>query len=275
MQIQTLSCLLALATTVTAQDASQSASGARHFLASFEFGAGGRCVTSTHVLVASLGAGVTAQRASTSRHVLTGGFNATLDISTTGKPWLSAVTPPFTAMRSGATVTIHGTDLLTGTAVEVGGQPATILGRAPDKITLQLPNQSAPGFRPVTVTTTGGATTLPQGLGVLPLIQEKPAAASDVPFALVFRGTKGDQVIWAIGVQPIFPLKINSFLHGLAINPSLILVVPGFHIPTADGVVELSFPAQTYATGSIYAQALFISSNPAYAPGAFSNVVQL
>ena len=37
----------------------------------------------------------------------------------------------------------------------------------------------------------------------------------------------------------------------------------------------MSFPATTYPTNFIYAQALFLSSDPGYAPGAFSNVIRI
>ncbi len=63
--------------------------------------------------------------------------------------------------------------------------------------------------------------------------------------------------------------------YGLSINPSAMILLPGFSIADASGEARMSFPAQTYVTGIVLAQALFVSSNPGYAPGAFSNVIQL
>ena len=67
----------------------------------------------------------------------------------------------------------------------------------------------------------------------------------------------------------------NMGKTGLAISPAVLLVLPGFAIADASGEVRLHFPPQTYATGLVLAQGLFVSSNPGYAPGAFSNVVRL
>ena len=110
-----------------------------------------------------------ADRASTTNHVLIGGFHASLDASTTGKPWLSAANPRFTAMRSRASVTLYGTQMKSSSSVTIGGQSATVLSRTHDQITVRVPDQSVPGFRPVTVKGGSGETTLPQGLGILPM----------------------------------------------------------------------------------------------------------
>jgi hypothetical protein len=266
---------LALFAPLTAQDATATASSTNHFLASFEFGAGGRASSSNHVLHASFGDGAVAARASTANHELTGGFNAALDAATTGRPWLSTVSPRYTAMRSGASVTIFGTELNLGSTVTIGGQAATVQTKAKDRITIALPNQPVPGWQPVTVNSTSGNHTLGQGIGILPMLETGPAAASDVPFSIVFRGSPGDTIVWALGVAPITPIPLGGFGYGFGLNPGLMMMLPGFGMPSADGVFKMSFPATTYPTGLIYVQAVFASSNPGYAPGAFTNILRL
>ena len=49
----------------------------------------------------------------------------------------------------------------------------------------------------------------------------------------------------------------------------------GFAITNSDGVLRIPIKAQSYPVGLIYLQAMFISSNPGYAPGSFSNVIGL
>ncbi len=269
-------CLaLAGATALQGQDAPQSASSANHFLASFEFGSGGHSISANHVLDASFGSGVAVNHAVNATHVLMGGFSASVNVPTSGKPWLSSVEPRFTEMRSAAVVTIHGTELFLATTVKIGGQPATILSSTADKITVRVPNQNETGFRPVTVKSNTAETTLPQGLGILPLVYEENAAASDVPFTLVFKGTQGDTVALVIGVVPTTPIPLLGMGYGLAMDPSAMMAVSTMGILNPNGEVRMPFPALRYGSGSVLAQALFISGNPAYAPGAFSNLIRL
>lgn len=275
MNIQSTLISLALLAPLAAQDATSTASTSNHFLAGFEFGSGGRAFSSKHVLHASFGDGMVASRAFTGNHVLTGGFNASLDAATTGKPWLSTVSPRYTALRSGVNVTIVGTELNLGTTVSIGGQTATIQSKAKDRITVRLPDQPIPGWQPVTVNSTSGNHTLAEGIGILPLIETDPAPASDVPFGFVFRGSQSDTIIWALGLAPISPIPLGGFGYGFGLNPGLMLVMPGFGIADPSGVFRMSLPATTYPTASIYVQALFAGNNPGYAPGAFSNIVRL
>ena len=57
-------------------------------------------------------------------------------------------------------------------------------------------------------------------------------------------------------------------------HPGLILVMPGFRILDASGEFRFSIPASAYS-GSIYAQGVFSTSNPGYAPASFSNVLRM
>ena len=68
------------------------------------------------------------------------------------------------------------------------------------------------------------------------------------------------------------PAPIPGFLYGLALHPATVVLLPGFTILPASGEFRFPIPAANYV-GPIYAQALFGSTNPGYAPGSFSNVL--
>jgi hypothetical protein len=275
--IPTLSLLLlAAAAPLGAQDAPAAASSSTYFLQSFASAGGGTAQSFQHLLDGALGActGTT----SSSRHQLVAGFTASLDTQAPGEPWLSAVSPRFVALRSGATVDLHGTALDQGgsLSVKIGGQAVTnVQSRLGHKMAVTVPDQPAPGWQPVEVTSSAGSTVLAAGIGILPMILTEPAAASEVPFGIVFKGSQGDTVVWALGIAPAAPLPLGGFGYGLALNPALILVLPGFGITGAQGELKMRFPATTYPTGSVYLQALFATANPHYGPASFSNVLRL
>ena len=127
----------------------------------------------------------------------------------------------------------------------------------------------------MTLSTSSGTTTLPRGVGVLPMVYVEPPPARRRGFDLVFHGSRGDQVLWAVGIAPAAaPLPISGMHYGLAIDPAVLLVLPGATILDPSGQWRLPFPA-TDTPVSVYLQALFVSSDPAYAPGAFSNLLRL
>lgn len=68
------------------------------------------------------------------------------------------------------------------------------------------------------------------------------------------------------------PIRLGAFHHGLEINPVFLLVMPGVQILSTNGELRLPVPATPLPT-TIYAQALFASNNPGYAPGSFSNLL--
>ena len=78
---------------------------------------------------------------------------------------------------------------------------------------------------------------------------------------------------WVASFGPVQPLAIPGFLYGLALNPAVLLFLPGFQILPASGEFRFPIPATGYAAGSIYVQALFATQNPGYGPGSFSNVL--
>jgi hypothetical protein len=126
----------------------------------------------------------------------------------------------------------------------------------------------------VSVTNSLGFSGVTRSVAVLPCIESDPAPAPNTAFDIVFRGTRGDVAVLVIGIQPSFSIPLPPLLHGLAIDPGVLLILSGFAIPGADGVFRLGLPPTNYA-GPLYLQAVFFSTNPGYAPGSFSNVVQL
>ena len=190
---------------------------------------------------------------------------------------MTAVRQSGVAMRNRATVSLDGTDL-TGspTTVLVGGVQATITNATRDRVTVTLPFHPAPGWIPVTMQNNAGSTTNPRGLAVLPLLEADPTPAPGKAFDLVFRGSPGDQILWAMGIAVGPPIPLPGALYGFAIVPPTFLVFSGFGVVTrADGILRLPIPPQSYPVGLIYLQGLFRTSNPGYGPAAFSNVLRL
>jgi IPT/TIG domain len=257
--------------------AAQVATSTRHVLVDHTLGGGGRTSSAKFELVGGFGPTSNGVAPKTKRFTLGAGFAAALDVSIGTAPVVSAVTPRYPTMRGREPVVVHGTNLDAGTSpvLRLGGQTATILTRTKDKITARLPNQPAPGWRAAELRSTVGTTTLPRGVGALPLLEARPAAASGVPFGIAFKGTRGDLAVWALGIGESAPLQLPGIHHGFALNPSFFIILPGVPITAADGEFLLPFPATTYPTGTIFIQAMFTTSNPGYGPAAFSNVLRL
>ena len=125
------------------------------------------------------------------------------------------------------------------------------------------------------VSNSSGTTVIAKGVGVLPLLEARPAPASDVPITLVFKGTRGDAVYWALAVGPSTPLVLPGIHYGFALHPIFFIAFAGFGITDPSGELKLSFPATTYMTGTVYGQAMLATSNPGYGPASFTNVIRL
>ncbi len=243
-----------------------------------EMSSGRTTQSTTYLLDGAVGVGVTGRRTTSTRYVLEGGFSSTLNVPASGKPWLTSVEPRMVTMRGRATLTLRGTELDLGGSptVRIGGVIAPVVTRSADALTTTLPVQPEPGWLPVTIENNLGKTVLPRGVAVLPLVEPDPAPASNKDFALVFRGTKGDRLLWAMGIsQSPSPLIVTGLHFGFALGPPPFIIYAGYGITGNDGVLKLPIKGQTYPIGLIYIQGLFLSNNPGYSPGAFSNVLRL
>jgi IPT/TIG domain len=261
------------ASSVTAQVATSP----KHVLVDHSLGGGGRAISTKFELVGAFGPSSKGVAPKGSKFALGAGFAAGLDVSIGSTPVVSTVLPRHPTMRGREALTIHGANLDAGTApvLKIGGQPATILTRSKDKITARLPIQPAPGWRAVQLRSSLGTAALPRAVGALPMLESRPAAASGVPFAIAFRGTKGDVILWALGIGESAPVALPGIHYGLALNPAVLLILPGLSITSARGEFVLPFAATTYPTGTLFVQAVFSTSNPGYGPAAFSNVLRL
>lgn len=271
-----LTCALVLAGSAAFLPA-QAAASQTWFVAGSEAVDGGGAQTSQYVLRATFGPAPAAARAIGGVYALDGGFVATLDAPAGPLPWLAAATPRFAKLRSGVAVAVHGTGLLQGIgeALSIGGVPAAILARNQDVVTTTLPPQPEPGWRPVTFSSSAGTATLARGIGILPMIDVDPAPGQATAGALVYRGTPGDAMIWCIANGPspiVFPLA--GLGYGLAIDFATLVPSGLFVVGAPSG--ELRLPIPPLATAfPVWFQAATLSSDPAYAPGAFTNALRL
>jgi hypothetical protein len=257
----------------------QAASSPTYLLVGAERAPGGTCATTNFVLDVAIGAGVVPERTASTSYVLLGGFAAALETVRNGAPWSSGVSPLVGPLLGGTAHALHGADLDVGpsTSVLVGGVSASVTGRAADRVAFTLPAQAAPGWKAVAATTTGGTSTLPNGIGVLPLVETPQPVAVNVPFRVTYRGTQGDVVYLAVA-NARFPVAIPvaPYHFGLGLHPGALLGVVGpLPVLAPDGVLHLDFPGLPLPR-PLHVQMLGIPvASPGYGPGSFTNVLDL
>lgn len=257
--------------------AAQSASSPTHFLVGGEVAAGGTTQSIAHRLAGSFSSGVPAARSTSTNHVLLGGFPAAGDVPVAGRPWLTGVSPAFAPLLGGTPLVLHGTELNLGAALQitVGGVGAITGARTQASVQTTLPAQPRPGYRDVHVRSTAGDSTLPRGIGVLPLLEFPVAHQANVPVVLRYLGAQGDQVVLvlALGTLPA-PFPIPGFHHGLELDLFSLLALPALPVTAADGRLEVQLPAAAPAS-PIFFQAFSLTQNPGWFPGSFTNVARL
>jgi len=264
---------------VAAPAGAQAASSPTYLLVASEVAPGGRCVSTGFRLDLALGAGGVAPPASSANFRLPGGFNAALDVTTTGSPWLTGVSPPYAPILGGTVHSLHGAELDLGAAtnVTVGGAAATVTARFKDRITITMPLQQTPGWQPVVATNSGGTATLARGIGVLPLVEMPRPFVANEPFRITYRGTPGDVVYVVVtGARLPFAVTIPPYNHGLELNLGTLLGLVG-PLPVFDpsGLAHLDFPGLNPGA-PVYVQMFGLpAANPGYAPGTFTNVIKL
>lgn len=269
--------LVALAAAAAGSAFAQSAASRRFFLVGSEIGIGGSTASSRFRIVATLGSGVAATASASSRHRLLGGLTAATQAPATGTPWLTGVQPSHGPLLGNTAHTLFGTelDLSAAVSVQVGGRAATIGSRSNNAVTITLPTQTAPGWQPVTLQNSGGTATLPRGLGVLPLLDRPHAIRNGKPFRITYHGNQGDLVYLAVaGGRFPFSVKIPPYHHGLELNVTLLIDVVGpFPVIDPSGQFHLDVP------GVVLPRPLFVQmlglGHPGYAPGCFTNVLEL
>jgi len=234
---------------------------------------GGSAHSATYALTATIGQTVPGE-ANSATYSLRGGFVSALD-AVSVEPWLTFASPSYVMPRSTDLVWLSGTRLdLGASTVTVSGRPAAVVASSATDVAIRMPALSDPGWHAITLQNAAGTTSLDRGIAVLPLMYTDGAPASETEYDIVFRGSQGDVVIWAIGVSPGMRLSIAPYLHGLTISASYIKLLPSMMVSAPDGEIRFSVPA-TPTTIPLYVQGLFLTSNAGYAPGSFSNLLKL
>ncbi len=266
-------CASALALPVSAQrDGGGAASSQTFVMPSSETSSGGSSASTVYKLTASFGAGVVADSCTSTTYKLVGGFTATLDTPLGLRPWLTSVLPLYAPFKGGIALRLAGTNLHLGAnaGVKIGGQVATVGSRGRAFINVTVPAQKVPGWQPVEVSVGGQTSTLPKGLGILPLLDIERAAIPGIPFSVTYRGTPGDAVVWLVsGGSLSHPIPLAGFGYHFALDLFTITAVMS---PT--GKTDLFIPGVPWAR-PLAMQALGLSTNAGYAPGCFTNVVKL
>jgi hypothetical protein len=264
---------LGLATGLPAQTFTDSSgsSSVTYFTESRSDSDGGTATSATYALTATIGQ-ADPSNASSATYLLAGGFPGTLDATST-EPWLTAAQPQFVMPRSTDLVWLSGARLDLGTpTVDLSGRAATLVAQSGSDVAVRLPSLPAPGFHEIALHNAAGTTSLERGIGVLPMLFTEGAAASDTSFDLVFKGTKGDMIIWAVSRGPGQLFGFSPYLHGLTIDLTVFRVLDSLLITKDSGELRFSVPPVPFQFPA-YFQALFLTSNPGYAPGSFSNVL--
>ena len=232
---------------------------------------GGQAQSTTYRVTAAIGQIDPGVRTSAT-YRLDGGFAGTLGVTATG-PWLTSAAPHFVTPRTTNLVWLSGTRLNVGvTTVTVSTKPATVVAKSATDMAIRMPALPTPGWHEIKLTNSSGTTSLERGIGVLPMMFTEGAAASNSPFDLVFKGSKGDSVVWALGFGPGPVIPLGNYLHGLTINTSFVRILPTLAITANSGEFRLPVPPVPFVF-TIYSQGLFLSANPGYSPGSFSNMV--
>lgn len=268
-----LAALVGLGGALSAQTITDSSgsSSVNYFSESKGQADGGSSSSTTFALTATVGQHEPGKRNSAT-YYLSGGFIGTLDAVSAGA-WITSASPTFHTPRSTNLIWLTGTRLNVGTpAVTISGKPASVIASSPTDVAVRLPMLPDPGWHSIALTNSLGTTSIERGVGVLPMLYTDGAAASNVSFDLVFKGTKNDFVIWALGFNSGPKIPIAPYLHGLTLNASFVKILPSFQITDASGEFRLPIPPVPFVF-TIYCQSLFITTNPGYSPGSFSNRV--
>lgn len=246
--------------------------GVRFFSESRSGADGGRANSTTFALTATLGR-VAVGEASSANYAFVGGFPGTVE-ATTPAPWLAAATPRFITPRSQDLVWLSGARLYPDAPiVSVAGRAATVVAQSPADVAVRMPVLSEPGWHEIRLRNLGGETVIERGIGVLPLVYTEGAPASNTAFDLVFKGTKGDMVVWVLGQRSAPKFTFGAYLHGLTVDVSVGRVLDTLSIRSNTGELRLSVPPTPYPS-PLFVQGLFLSNNPGYSPGSFSNLLE-
>lgn len=256
--------------------ASNAASSQSYFLSAVEFASGSDSNTLLYRVQSSQGTGVvTEPDAASATYRIRGGFTGALTSPVLGQPWLTGVLPYYVKPSGNGNLTLHGTELWLGPSplITVGGLAATNVVRTVDKMVIAMPTQPVPGYQPVTFTNAAGTSTLPEGVGVLPLVEKREPLNGFDPNFVRFRAQQGDFVVLVVGLALSAPLQVLDFQYQLLLDPNQVTLTDLLFVGNPDGTITI--PLFGFPTGIAHVQVLALTTDPAYAPGMWSNVVLL
>jgi hypothetical protein len=269
--------LLLLAATGSAQHQSgNAASSPTYFMAAIDFGSAEDTNTLIYRLQGSQGSGVvTEPDAASPTYRIRGGFYGALTSPVLNQPWLTGARPFFLKRTGNGNLTLHGTELWLGPTptVTIAGIPAPVITRTVDQMVVAVPTQPVPGFQPVTFSNAAGTTTLPEGVGVLPMIEKREPLNGDDPNYIRIHTLPFDVVLLVLGQLQGPGIQILDFQYQLLLDPNFVVFTDAFFVADPDG--KTTIPLPPYPSGLISVQALAVTADPSYFPGSWTNVVAL
>lgn len=255
---------------------SGAASSATYFVAAAEFGSGELGISPLYRAQGSQGSGVVVEpAAASSTYRMRGGFFGALTSPMLGKPWLTGARPLFVKPSGNPSVTLHGTELWLGPTptVTVGGVPASVVTRTVDRMVINLPPLAVPGYQPVVFSNSAGTAVLPEGLGVLPMLEKRePLNGVDRNY-LRIHTLQFDIAFIALGLAPAPGIQVLDFQYQLLLDPFQVVFTDAFLVTDPDG--KTTIPLPPYPSGQLWVQVLAITADPSYTPGRWTNAVAL
>jgi hypothetical protein len=273
----TVSAALLLGAIGTAQHkAGNAASSATYFMAAVDFGSAEDANTLLYRLQGEQGGGVVAEPdAGSATYRMRGAFYGALTSPVLGQPWLTGARPFFLKPTGNGNLTLHGTELWLGPTptITIGGQPASTVIRTVSSMVVTTPNQPVPGFQPVTFSNTAGTTTLPEGVGVLPMIEKRePLDGVDPNYIRIH--TLPNDIVLIVLAETLGPgIQILDFQYQLLLDPNTVIFTDAFFVSDPDGKTTIRIPP--FPSGLLQVQALSITADPSYTPGSWTNAVAL
>lgn len=253
-------------------------SSATYFISAVEFSSGGEADSLFYKVRSAVGSGVvTEPDASSTTYRIRGGFFGAFTAPMLGTPWITGASPMFVKPSGSQTLTLHGTELWTGTGpiVTVGGAAASVVSRTASQAQVTVPPQPIPGYQPVTFTTSAGQTKLDSGVGVMPMVETREPLNGWDPNFLRFHVSAGDFVILGLATS-LFPagITIADWKYKLLLDPNEIVLTDSYFVGDPEGKLTLTIPP-FFASGQVHVQALVLTNDPTYAPASFTNVQSL
>jgi hypothetical protein len=252
------------------------ASSPTWFLSAAEFGSAEDADTLLYRLRSTQGAGVVVEPdAASPTYRMRGGFTGALSAPVLGQPWLTGVRPFWIKPNGNSDLTVHGSELWLGPTptVTIGGVPAGVVARTVDQMVITPPPLTVPGFQPVVTTNSAGSSVLPEGVGVLPMLEQREPLNGADPNHLRIHALPFDIVLLVLAGSQAPGIQVLDFQYVLLLHPSTVFFTDAFLVTGADG--KTTIPLPPFPTGLVHVQALVITADPSYYPGMWTNPLAL